>query len=133
MLKQPWMDQKKCSPEQLSMFYSFEIEVIEEARRFCQDCPVIEECFQFAIFHNEDGVWGGTSERQRRKLLRRAYVSGLPVTSLPRSRPRELSHPVNACSFDLSGISFQRNRTPEVSKPRFASLRVQFHIASRAS
>jgi len=39
-------------------------------------CPFIKECLDFAIEHNELGVWGGTSERGRRKIAKaRRYVA----------------------------------------------------------
>lgn len=34
----------------------------------CQDCPVIKPCLEFALDNGERGIWGGTSERQRRKM-----------------------------------------------------------------
>ena len=38
-------------------------------------CPVKEPCLEFALSTNQDsGVWGGTSEEERRKL-RRAWVA----------------------------------------------------------
>lgn len=122
-----WILKSICSPDQVNLFYSVIEEEIQEARRFCLNCPVIEECFQYAIEHHEEGVWGGTSEKQRRRLFSRAVVMGVPVTSLQRSKPREQLRLVNACSFDLSGISFHKTHTPAVSEKRFASLRVQFH------
>lgn len=48
---------------------------IEEARRVCGECTVREECLQFALETNQDsGIWGGTSEEERRKL-RREFVA----------------------------------------------------------
>ena len=48
---------------------------IDQARAVCDTCPVQVECLQFALATNQDsGVWGGTTEEDRRKL-RRAYVA----------------------------------------------------------
>ena len=42
-----------------------------EARSFCQVCPVRTECLAYALDQRiEFGVWGGTTERERRALLR---------------------------------------------------------------
>ncbi len=128
-----WILKSICSPDQTALFFSVIEEEIQEARRFCEPCPVKEECFQYAIDHNEEGVWGGTSEKQRRRLRSRAIVQGVPVNSLQRSKPRELLRPVHACSFSLSHISFQRNHTPEVSERHFASLHVRFGSALQES
>jgi WhiB family redox-sensing transcriptional regulator len=41
----------------------------------CAECPVQADCLQFALATNQDsGIWGGTTEEDRRKL-RRAYVA----------------------------------------------------------
>jgi WhiB family transcriptional regulator, redox-sensing transcriptional regulator len=45
---------------------------VDVARRICADCPVQEECLAYALDYRIDhGVWGGTSERERRRILRR--------------------------------------------------------------
>ena len=41
------------------------------ARQLCRRCPVKSECLDFAMATNESfGVWGGTSERERRRMRR---------------------------------------------------------------
>ena len=37
----------------------------EEVKQLCKKCPVINECLQHALFHENFGYWGGTSEKQR--------------------------------------------------------------------
>ena len=45
---------------------------VEVARRICAECPVQAECLEYALEYRIDhGVWGGTSERERRRILRR--------------------------------------------------------------
>ena len=44
-----------------------------EAKRICTGCEVRAECLEYALAHDERfGIWGGLSERERRKLKRRA-------------------------------------------------------------
>lgn len=44
----------------------------QQAKRVCQQCPVIAECLADALDHRtEFGVWGGMTERERRAMLRR--------------------------------------------------------------
>ncbi len=44
----------------------------ERAKAICQGCVVREECLQFALAtHQEFGIWGGTTEAERRTLRRR--------------------------------------------------------------
>jgi WhiB family redox-sensing transcriptional regulator len=39
------------------------------AKAVCRTCPVSDTCLAFAMDHDAVGIWGGTSERQRRRLL----------------------------------------------------------------
>lgn len=44
---------------------------VHEARAVCAGCPVKAECLDYALRHHERlGVWGGTTEKQRRPLMR---------------------------------------------------------------
>jgi WhiB family transcriptional regulator, redox-sensing transcriptional regulator len=48
---------------------------IEQAKAVCRQCAVQAECLEFALSTNQDsGIWGATSEEERRKL-RRAWVA----------------------------------------------------------
>jgi WhiB family redox-sensing transcriptional regulator len=48
---------------------------IDQAKAVCDICPAKAPCLQFALATNQDsGIWGGTSEEERR-ALRRAYVA----------------------------------------------------------
>lgn len=38
----------------------------------CRACPVREVCLEYALEHGELGVWGGTTERERREQRRAA-------------------------------------------------------------
>ena len=50
------------------------VEQIEAAKAVCDQCPVKAPCLQFALETNQDsGIWGGTSEEERRRL-RRAWL-----------------------------------------------------------
>lgn len=44
---------------------------IDRAKQVCSECPVRVECLEFALETNQDsGIWGGTSEEERRALRR---------------------------------------------------------------
>jgi WhiB family redox-sensing transcriptional regulator len=48
------------------------LDQIEEAKAVCLSCSVSEQCLQWALQTNQDaGVWGGTSEDERKSLRRR--------------------------------------------------------------
>jgi WhiB family transcriptional regulator, redox-sensing transcriptional regulator len=38
------------------------------AKRLCEDCPARQACLQYALEHPVDGVWGGTSVADRKRL-----------------------------------------------------------------
>lgn len=43
------------------------------AKRICRGCPVRPECLEYALANDEQfGIWGGLSERERRRLTKRA-------------------------------------------------------------
>ncbi|SRR6266498_22347 len=44
------------------------------SKKYCTDCPVIGLCSTYAIVHNEEGIWGGMSEKDR-KCLSPDFVS----------------------------------------------------------
>lgn len=45
---------------------------IDRAKEVCGECPVQSDCLEYALETNQDsGIWGGTSEEERRNLRRR--------------------------------------------------------------
>lgn len=47
------------------------IEQIENAKAVCRACEVQKPCLEYALVTNQDsGIWGGTSEEERRALRR---------------------------------------------------------------
>jgi WhiB family transcriptional regulator, redox-sensing transcriptional regulator len=47
------------------------IEQIENAKAVCRQCEVQKPCLEYALVTNQDsGIWGGTSEEERRALRR---------------------------------------------------------------
>ena len=53
---------------------------IASAKAVCHRCPVRLACLQFALVtHQEDGVWGGHSEEERRELRRKWRRLGRPL------------------------------------------------------
>lgn len=68
----------------------------DEAKAVCATCPVWRACLEYALDrHEREGVWGGTTEKQRRVILR-ARRLGIPVEieapRAPRPRPTECCH-----------------------------------------
>lgn len=44
------------------------VDLVREAIEICDRCPVRNACLELAVRDGEHGVWGGTTERQRRKI-----------------------------------------------------------------
>jgi len=69
-----WRDSASCRDTDPDLFFpigttGIAIEQIEAAKQVCRTCPAQEPCLEFALAtHQESGVWGGTSEEERRKL-----------------------------------------------------------------
>jgi len=66
-----WMATGNCRDEPPATFFPNDGVGVEVAKRICSDCPVSERCLEYALENRIDhGVWGGTSERQRRRILK---------------------------------------------------------------
>jgi len=66
-----WMAKGKCRMLPPETFFPSDGVGVDIARRICQDCPVKSPCLEYAMAnHIDHGVWGGTSERERRRLAR---------------------------------------------------------------
>ena len=76
-----WMDDGICRNHKPDLFFPSDGVGVEVAKRICATCPVVDTCLEFALDnHIDHGVWGGTSERQRRRLLK-ARSTRIPVFS----------------------------------------------------
>ncbi|MCL1840846.1 MAG: WhiB family transcriptional regulator [Propionibacteriaceae bacterium] len=68
-----WQDRALCAQTDPEAFFPDKGGSTREAKGVCAHCEVREPCLEYAITHDERfGIWGGTSERERRKLRRRA-------------------------------------------------------------
>ncbi len=67
----PWQDGARCRDFDLEIFFPEQGRSGREAKRICAECPVRIECLNDALRRDERyGVWGGMSERERRRLKR---------------------------------------------------------------
>lgn len=68
-----WQERALCAQTDPEAFFPEKGGSTREAKRVCSTCEVREECLEYALAHDERfGIWGGLSERERRKLKRRA-------------------------------------------------------------
>lgn len=70
-----WMAEGNCRHHPPTTFFPSDGVGVEVAKRICATCPVNELCLEYALENRIDhGVWGGTSERQRRRILKARRV-----------------------------------------------------------
>ena len=72
---QPWKLLGLCRGLQQTAdvkFFPVQGASTREAKIICGRCPVQTECLNYALeFNEKHGVWGGTTERERRKIRQR--------------------------------------------------------------
>lgn len=67
-----WANQAACRGLDPMIFYPLTDEEADAAKAVCEGCPVQDECLEHAIGHREhNGVWGGATERERQRIIRR--------------------------------------------------------------
>lgn len=67
--EKPWAVFASCRAEQGMTFFPQNKSQEKTALAICGICPVRQDCLDHALATNERfGVWGGTTEKQRRKL-----------------------------------------------------------------
>jgi WhiB family redox-sensing transcriptional regulator len=70
-----WMALGNCRLHPPATFFPSDGVGVDRARKICRDCPVLGTCLEFALEERIDhGVWGGCSERERRRILKRRRV-----------------------------------------------------------
>ena len=75
-----WRDNAACRDTDPELFFPIgttgpAVEQIESAKLVCYQCDAQPACLEFALATNqESGIWGGTSEEERRKL-RKAWLA----------------------------------------------------------
>ena len=72
MNTEPWVEDGTCNQTDPEAFFPERGGSNREAKRVCKACPVVAECLEYALRNDEPfGIWGGTSERERRRMKQR--------------------------------------------------------------
>lgn len=81
--REEWMNGALCAQVDSELFFpEHQGKSPRAAKRICAVCPVQAECLEYALQHREQfGVWGGTTERERRRM-----------------RPRQPRRPATHCA-----------------------------------
>jgi WhiB family redox-sensing transcriptional regulator len=68
-----WTAHAACKGSAAHLFFPGRGETHAPAKAVCRTCPVSDECLQYALDNSiKHGIWGGMSERERRRI--RAYA-----------------------------------------------------------
>jgi WhiB family redox-sensing transcriptional regulator len=67
-----WQERALCAQTDPEAFFPEKGGSTREAKRVCESCEVRAECLDYALANDERfGIWGGYSERERRRLKQR--------------------------------------------------------------
>lgn len=123
--RQPWIGEALCAqvgsysqPDaDDEMFFPGKGGSVVAAKSVCRECPVAAECLQYALDHDERfGIWGGYTERERRRLKRdETFEAWTP-------KPIEHGHKGYwrgcACDVCLEGFNAHNKAVREARKER---------------
>ncbi len=72
-----WQERALCAQTDPESFFPEKGGSTREAKKICTGCEVRSECLEYALEHDERfGIWGGLSERERRRLKKQAVSPG---------------------------------------------------------
>lgn len=82
-IAESWMDEAICAQTDPELFFPEKGGSTLSAKTICDGCQVVDECLDYALRHDERfGIWGGLSERERRKL-KRSPIGAVENVTLP--------------------------------------------------
>lgn len=88
-LKEEWQDDALCAQVGTEVFFPPKGGNTLDAKLICEGCDVILQCLEYALANEHSmrfGIFGGLSERERRKLIK--FMEEDPLISLEQARNR---------------------------------------------
>lgn len=71
MMVPAWREQAACQGLEPAIFFPADEFEAESAKSVCDECEVQDPCLEYALSVRErDGVWGGFTEKERRRIHR---------------------------------------------------------------
>jgi len=73
-----WRKRAACKGIDADIFYPATEDESDaaQAKAVCAECPVRQACLEYALAHREhEGIWGGSTERERRRIIRQRRKS----------------------------------------------------------
>ena len=83
-----WQERANCLGVDPDLFFPERGASTKEAKSVCGGCEVKSECLEYALRHGEKfGIWGGMSERERRRIRRQRALVRRGLASAWRDAP----------------------------------------------
>ena len=77
-----WQSKANCMGVDPDLFFPERGASTKEAKEVCKGCVVQQECLEFALSNSEKfGIWGGMSERERRRVRRARALAARQATA----------------------------------------------------
>ncbi len=77
-----WQERANCLGVDPDLFFPERGASTKEAKGVCHGCEVQPECLEYALRHGEKfGIWGGMSERERRRIRRQRALARRGIAS----------------------------------------------------
>ena len=71
-----WQDEGNCLGADPDLFFPSPGDSLKAAKAVCNSCVVRAECLEYALENGEKyGIWGGMSERERRRIRRQRAIA----------------------------------------------------------
>lgn len=103
-----WRDYAACKGVDPDLFHPPRGGDHQRALRVCRACPVADHCLEYALSVNprdDQGIWGGTSQEQRKRLRK---SRGITTVTVPRDTTRQPA----GCGTDAGYQRHRRNNEP---------------------
>jgi len=77
-----WQDLANCLGVDPDLFFPERGASTREAKEVCRGCVVRDDCLEYALANGEKfGIWGGMSERERRRIRRQRALARAAAAS----------------------------------------------------
>lgn len=77
----PYFESAKCSTSlDPDWFFDYEKPQGKERKSYCNDCPVIAECLNYALNVSVLGIWGGTTLEERNEIRKKENITPAILT-----------------------------------------------------
>ncbi|MCB1031241.1 MAG: WhiB family transcriptional regulator [Acidimicrobiales bacterium] len=87
-----WQDLANCLGVEPDLFFPERGASTREAKEVCKGCVVRDECLEYALSNGEKfGIWGGLSERERRRIRRQRAMARRTALEVEAAKPDSAS------------------------------------------